>query len=155
MAWFAVFQPMTDMSCSSVAPLSARSTATALRRPCKVYLPFSALPKTSVSRAAMALVSRPLARRERVEAYERIPMDERRAYERGQRVRYDAWRYKDGSMPDIPGEYSWCELRAYRAGLAGEPIPGLEVRTNGAGETGIRARAHAIAPRGRPRARAA
>jgi hypothetical protein len=68
------------------------------------------------------------------EAYERIPEEERRAYERGRRLRSDAWRYKDEPMPPTPWEYAReghePELAAYVAGVRGEPIPGLEVKNS-------------------------
>jgi hypothetical protein len=66
------------------------------------------------------------------EAYDRIPVNERRAFEDGQRHR----RFREMDRPEIPEEY--CdeshlrEFHAYHAGLAGEEIPGLELKTNGA-----------------------
>jgi hypothetical protein len=61
------------------------------------------------------------------EAYERIPHEERHAYERGQRSR------DVRPMPAMPCNYSDREIRAYAAGLVGQPIPGLEMKINGAG----------------------
>jgi hypothetical protein len=92
-------------------------------------------PKLAKMQARLAeQEARETARAEKVKAYERIPMNERQAYERG-RVRSHAWRHNDGRpIPEIPGECTWREVCAYRAGLAGEPIPGLEVKTNGAGD---------------------
>jgi hypothetical protein len=64
------------------------------------------------------------------EAYKRIPESERKAFEDGQRHR----RFQN--RPETPEEY--CEFdhlrefHAYHAGLAGEQIPGLELKTNGA-----------------------
>jgi hypothetical protein len=59
------------------------------------------------------------------EAYDRIPEDERRAFERGQHSRGRPQHMQD-SMPK--GER---EAAAYRAGFAGKEIPGLELKTNG------------------------
>jgi hypothetical protein len=66
------------------------------------------------------------------EAYDRIPFDEQRAYEAGRRMRGDAYRYKDRPMPPMPQFYEGKEreIRAYQAGLAGEQIPGLELKAN-------------------------
>jgi hypothetical protein len=68
------------------------------------------------------------------EAYGRIPFDEQRAYEAGRRMRSDAWRYRGQPMPPMPAYYQGKEreTQAYEAGLAGEQIPGLDLKTNGA-----------------------
>jgi hypothetical protein len=61
------------------------------------------------------------------EAYARIPEDERRAFEDGERAR----RFSPANRPSMPVEYlnegRERELHAYRAGLAGERIPGLVI----------------------------
>src|SRR5262249_14652611 len=62
------------------------------------------------------------------EAYERMPANERRAFEEGQRHR----RFHEEHRPEIPAEYGdedhLSEFNAYYAGLAGEEIPGLELK---------------------------
>jgi hypothetical protein len=64
------------------------------------------------------------------EAYQRIPVEERRAFENGQHV--SRW----VKPPPMPEEYlregHEREALAYHAGFDGKPIPGLEVKTNGA-----------------------
>jgi len=74
-------------------------------------------------------------RKAKREAYERIPHEERRAYDNGQRLRSDAWRDNDRSMSlsEYGRDGRERELAAFVAGLNGEPIPGLCVKTNGAG----------------------
>jgi hypothetical protein len=67
-----------------------------------------------------------------MQALERIPMPERDAYRAGE---IDAGR----RSPDRCAKYIGQEpgvLDAYLAGLNRKPIPGLEIKTNGAGETG-------------------
>jgi hypothetical protein len=61
------------------------------------------------------------------EAYERIPENERRAFEDGQEDRRRQPQYRQG-----PPFYEGKVCEAYHAGLAGEEIPGLELKTNGA-----------------------
>jgi hypothetical protein len=70
------------------------------------------------------------------EAYERIPRDEQRAFEEGRRMRSDAYRYKGQPMPPMPSYWQGKEreTQAYEAGLAGEEIPGLELKTNRAAD---------------------
>jgi hypothetical protein len=76
------------------------------------------------------------------EAYERIPFDERRAYEQGRRMRSDAWRYTNRvpplPMPPMPVFYRGKEreTRAYEAGLAGEEIFGLKLQAPSEQEPG-------------------
>jgi hypothetical protein len=66
------------------------------------------------------------------EAYERIPVQERRAYELGQRSRFPG-KYR----PPMPVEYMEDgherEAAAYVAGKHGQPIPGMEIKNNGSG----------------------
>jgi len=65
------------------------------------------------------------------EAYARIPANERRAYEDGQRDRsYNQNGYRNGPQRSMPQEYLAVVplAQAYRAGVAGEEIPGLELK---------------------------
>jgi hypothetical protein len=65
------------------------------------------------------------------EAYERIPIDERRAFEDGRRDRSrNQSGYPQWSTPGYLAEGPLAQ--AYEAGLTGKEIPGLELKTNGA-----------------------
>jgi hypothetical protein len=71
------------------------------------------------------------------EAYERIPERERRAYESGKAHRGWSERVRPPMPTDGLGIFDHeDEWAAYCAGRAGEEIPGLEIKINGAGETG-------------------
>jgi len=46
-------------------------------------------------------------------------------------MRSEAYRYKDRPMPSMPERYNEREAHAYRAGLSGLEIPGLELSPSG------------------------
>jgi hypothetical protein len=72
------------------------------------------------------------------EAYERIPKEERWAYEHGQRDRsYNQNGYRQGPQrfaKEYMDEGREAEAAAYFAGCDGKQIPGLELKTNGAAD---------------------
>jgi hypothetical protein len=73
------------------------------------------------------------------EAYERMPSEQRRAYENGKRDRsYNQNSYCRGEHRTMPQEYldegREAEVFAYVAGKSGQQIPGLEIKLNGSGE---------------------
>jgi hypothetical protein len=74
------------------------------------------------------------------EAYERIPKEERWAYEHGQRDRaynQSGYGYKQGPQrfaKEYMDEGREAEAAAYFAGCDGKQIPGLELKTNGAAD---------------------